>query len=579
MSETFSLNPRNAALAVFSVAAVAVGVWMLAAPTAKKQQKIREKKIKKSVSSEQIDDVAPAKEAAKEAAAAQPSEPTAAAAAPVAQTEETKESDPATLAKEAKTIGNRLFGEKKYKEAIEYYTTAISLLPTDPVFFANRAACYSNLNDHVSTIADCNSALELDNRYIKAIYRRAQAYDATGEKEKALNDYTAICMLEEFKKESSIATTDRLLKDVGTLKASKAMETKVARLPSETFVKAYMDSFRPKNFGASIVAQFPKESTSDVLLHKAYDAVLARDWATAMKTIEESVETNAFSSDKVHAFALNTLGTFCFLKGDIPLAMQHLDKSLSLDSTSMNTLIKRASIFMERQDLESALREYENAEKVSSTDPDLYYHRGQVRFLTGDVHAAIGDYKRSLELDNDFVYAHIQLAVAQYKNQDQGQAEKTFLKALKKFADIPEVFNYYGEVLLDMGRFEEAEKNFDKAIEMDGTSPLPYINKSILYLQAKQDPESAEKFCKQAAQVDPTCDIAYIQLAQLLIHQNRLQDALDAYDSAIHVTRTEPELVNAISCREACAAQLYVSNMYPDVYAKLRGAAAAAGGV
>ncbi|KAJ3010020.1 UNVERIFIED_CONTAM: TOM (translocase of outer membrane) complex component, partial [Siphonaria sp. JEL0065] len=85
---------------------------------------------------------------------------------------------------------------------------------------------------------------------------------------------------------------------------------------------------------------------------------------------------------------------------------------------------------------------------------------------------------------------------------------------------------------------------------------------------------TAEKFCNEAAKVDPTCDIAFIQLAQLLIHQNRLEDALVAYDSAIRVTRTEPELVNAISCREACAAQLYVSLKYPDVYAKLRGAAA-----
>ncbi|KAI8607357.1 hypothetical protein BC830DRAFT_1073067, partial [Chytriomyces sp. MP71] len=147
-----------------------------------------------------------------------------------------------------------------------------------------------------------------------------------------------------------------------------------------------------------------------------------------------------------------------------------------------------------------------------------------------------------------------------------------FVKALRKFAKVPEVYNYYGEVLLDQQRFDDALANFDKAIEMDGTSPLPYINKSILFLQSRGDAATAEQLCKKAAEVDPTCDIAYIQLAQLLIHQNRLEDALAAYDTAVGVTRTEPELVNAISCREACAAQLYVSKMYPDVYAKLRGA-------
>ncbi|KAJ3075763.1 TOM (translocase of outer membrane) complex component [Podochytrium sp. JEL0797] len=558
---------RSATIAAFSVAAVAVGIWMLVTPLNKAAKPAPIKSKKQPV--KEVQQVEPKEEAKEEV-----SKPV------VVEEEKPKEApkDAATLAKEAKTIGNRLFGEKKYTQAIPYYTQAIALLPTDPVFYANRAACHSNLNDHASTIDDCTSALALDPRYIKAIYRRAQAYAATGALQNALNDYTAICMLEEFSKESSIETTDRILKELGVEKASKVMETKEARLPSETFVKAYMESFRPANFGAATVATFPSTLPGDALLHKAYEAIAVKDWPLAVKLIEESVSEPEMT-DIARAFALNTLGTFCFLKGDIPTAMTHLDASLALDPTSMNTLIKRASIFMERQDLESAVREYARAESVCSTDPDLYYHRGQVRFLTGDVTAAISDYTKSLELDSDFVYAHIQLAVAQYKNGDLEAAEKTFERALIKFSNVPEVFNYYGEVLLDMARFEEAMVNFDKAIEMDGTSPLPFINKSILVLQSTRDADLAESFCLLAAKVDPTCDIAYIQLAQLLIHQNRLSDALAAYDNAILVTRTEPELVNAISCREACAAQLDVSERFPDVYAKLRAGAAAQQGM
>ncbi|KAJ3021302.1 UNVERIFIED_CONTAM: TOM (translocase of outer membrane) complex component, partial [Siphonaria sp. JEL0065] len=410
------LSPRNAFVAAISVAAVAVGIWILGSPTQKKVAKVKAaKSLAKSASNESIDDVVPNVDGKKKAVKKDETKATVkdtpvVESAPIAvlATDETKkeapvadsavpvvesEKDNETLAKEAKTIGNRLFGEKKYEEAIKYYTTAISLLPTDPVFFANRAACFSNLDNHTATISDCDAALALDPRYIKAVYRRAQAYTAIGDLEKALNDYTAICMLEEFKKESSITTTDRILKELGVAKAEKAMETKVARLPSETFVKAYMDSFRPKNFGAS-----------------AYEAILAKDWESAITLVQESLSLE-MSSDRIRAFALNTLGTFCFLKGDIPTAMQHLDTSLTLDPKNMNTLIKRASIFMERQDLENAVREYEKAESVSSTDPDLYYHRGQVRFLTGDVSAAIIDYQKSLELDSEFVYAHIQLAV------------------------------------------------------------------------------------------------------------------------------------------------------------------------
>ncbi|KAJ3263561.1 TOM (translocase of outer membrane) complex component [Chytriomyces hyalinus] len=565
---------RTVAIAAVSLAAVGLGLWMLSSPAVPSTVKVEAKEKKRSKKTATKKDADASTATTAEAAPVTSTPETETPAAPAVVTEKSAEvvaeKDSATLAKEYKTQGNRLFGEAKYAEAIEFYSKAIEINSNDAVFFANRAACYSNLQNHEATIKDCDSALAIDPRYLKAVYRRAQAYSALDKLDLALNDYTAICMLEEFKKESSISTTDRVLKDLGTAKATEVMKTKVARLPSETFVKAYMDSFRPKNFGASIVAEFPSELAGDALLHKTYEAILARDWATAMSTLEEALEKEM--SENVRAFALNTMGTFSFLKGDIPLAMEFLDKSLAIEPNNMNTLIKRASIFMERQDLEAAIQEYQRAETISTTDPDLYYHRGQVRFLTGDIESAIKDYKKSLELDNEFVYAHIQLAVAMYKNEDQSGAEKTFIKALRKFSEVPEVYNYYGEVLLDQQRFDEALKNFDKAISMDGTSPLPYINKSILYLQYKGDPVQAEQFCKKAAEVDPTCDIAYIQLAQLLIHQNRLEDALIAYDAAIDVTRTEPELVNAISCREACAAQLYVSKKYPDVYAKLRGA-------
>jgi mitochondrial import receptor subunit TOM70 len=56
--------------------------------------------------------------------------------------------------------------------------------------------------------------------------------------------------------------------------------------------------------------------------------------------------------------------------------MSFLDKALSLDNQHVNSLIKRASIFMEKGDIESALKEYERACAINENDPDVYYHRG-----------------------------------------------------------------------------------------------------------------------------------------------------------------------------------------------------------
>lgn len=58
-------------------------------------------------------------------------------------------------------------------------------------------------------------------------------------------------------------------------------------------------------------------------------------------------------------------------------------------------------------------------------------------------------------MDENFVYAHIQLGVAQYKLGDVGSAVATFEKATRKFKESGEVYNYHGEILLDTQQFEE----------------------------------------------------------------------------------------------------------------------------
>ena len=150
-------------------------------------------------------------------------------------------------------------------------------------------------------------------------------------------------------------------------------------------------------------------------------------------------------------------------------AMVELEKALEVDPKNVNSIIKKASILMERAAVQEAIEAFELAERVDPADPDLYYHRGecaslfdsfdaitkpqhptgQVRFLMQDNDNAIADYKKSLELDDNFVYAYIQLGVGQYKLGQTAKAMATFKKAAKKFKGSGEVYNYHGEILLD----------------------------------------------------------------------------------------------------------------------------------
>jgi len=65
--------------------------------------------------------------------------------------------------------------------------------------------------------------------------------------------------------------------------------------------------------------------------------------------------------------------------------------------------------------------------------------------------------------------------------------------------------------------------------------------------------------------VDPECDIAVATMAQLLLQQGKVTDALKYFEQAAELSRTEGEVVNALSYAEATRTQLEVS-LLPDCF-------------
>lgn len=418
----------------------------------------------------------------------------------------------------------------------------------------------------------------MDPKYLKALGRRATAYEKLGRLTEALNDYTSVCVLEGFRNEATMASPDRVLKELAAAKAKQMFASRTAALPSDTFLTAYFDSFRAQPSHESLVVSSDNKHESVVLLRTAFDCVKLHSYKDALDAVNKAIEVADFANDSFAAFALNLRGTIYFLMGRVDDAISDIDNALQVIPQDVNSLIKRATLHMERNEIEKTIDIFSQIEKSSPAHVDMFYHRGQVRFLTGDFQGAVDDYSASIENEKEnesSVYVHIQMAVAKYKLGDIASAEKKFKESRSLFPDSPDVYNYHGEVLMDRQSFSDALKCFDKAIEMCPTSPLPYVNKSILYVQWKQDINTAEQVCREALKVDPLCDLAYQHLGQLLCHLNRIDEAVDVYDKAAAVCRTENELMSIISCREAALAQLHVAKTFPGLMEALRQSALA----
>ncbi|MCJ1343857.1 TOM (translocase of outer membrane) complex component [Peltigera leucophlebia] len=477
-----------------------------------------------------------------------------------------------------KAAGNLAYGDKRYNDAIDLYGKAILCKP-DPIYYSNRAACFNALANWEKVVEDTSAAIALDSEYVKALNRRANAYEHLEKFSEALLDYTASCIIDQFRNDQSAQSVERLLKKVAEAKAKVILEGKERKLPSPSFVTNYLQSFRPRPAPEGL------EDTADLEEESGKGQLRAGLQALTKKT-SDGYESASAAFDKAlelqdlgehDALAYNMRGTFRYLRGENADALEDLNKSAELQPSLSQSYIKRASMHLELGNREAAAKDFEKAMEQQKEDPDIYYHRAQLHFILGEFAEAAKDYQKSIDLDRDFIFSHIQLGVTQYKMGSVASSMATFRRCIKNFSKVPDVYNYYGELLLDQQKYQEALENFDKAVDMEkqtkpiGMNVLPLINKALALFQWKQDFQEAENLCQKALIIDPECDIAIATMAQLLLQQGKVAEALKYFEKAAELSRTEGEIVNALSYAEATRTQLEVQQKYPQLATKLQG--------
>lgn len=154
-------------------------------------------------------------------------------------------------------------------------------------------------------VQDCDEALKLDSRYLKAMNRRATALEALERYEEALRDFTASAILDRFQNKGTGESVERVLKALATKRTAEILASRPPRLPSYTFISAYFAAFRPRQHPA-----LPEEpSQGDLTLDLALDALDASNYIHSLTLVNEAME-QGISTDVGKAEALNLRGTF-----------------------------------------------------------------------------------------------------------------------------------------------------------------------------------------------------------------------------------------------------------------------------
>merc|ERR1719450_1880102 len=93
------------------------------------------------------------------------------------------------LADSEKEKGNEAFYAKDFEEAEAYYSRSLHYRPDDPSCWANRALARLKLENPSGALEDCEHALAINPRYMKALHRKGKALYELARYEEAVQSF------------------------------------------------------------------------------------------------------------------------------------------------------------------------------------------------------------------------------------------------------------------------------------------------------------------------------------------------------------------------------------------------------
>ncbi|XP_042178610.1 mitochondrial import receptor subunit TOM70-like [Oncorhynchus tshawytscha] len=498
---------------------------------------------------------------------------------------ELEDMSPLDRAQGAKNKGNKYFKAGKYEQAIQCYTEAIGLCPRDnqtdlSTFYQNRAAAYEQQMMWTEVVQDCTQAVEMNPRYIKALFRRAKALERLDNKKECLEDVTAVCILEAFQNQQSMLLADKVLKLLGKEKAKDKYKNRDPLMPSPQFIKSYFSSFTDDIISQPLQKGEKKDEDKDNE-GEAAEVTESSGYLKAKQYMEEEnydkiiseCTKEVESGGRYTAEALLLRATFYLLIGNATGAQPDLDRVINMEDANIklraNALIKRGSMYMQQQQPMMSTQDFNMAAEIDTRNADVYHHRGQLKILLDQVEEAVGDFDECILLRPDSALAQAQKCFALYRQAYTGNSQSQVQTAMDGFEDVirrfpkcAEGYALYAQALTDQQQFGKADQMYNKCIDLEPDNATTYVHKGLLQLQWKQDLDLGLDLISKAIEIDNKCDFAYETMGTIEVQRGNLDKAIDMFNKAINLAKSEMEMAHLYSLCDAAYAQTEVARKY-----------------
>jgi len=450
------------------------------------------------------------------------------------ETDQTGLIDPDTqkrLADEKKEEGNQLYKLKSYREALGKYSEAIDLCPQCAAFYGNRSACYMMLGQPKQALEDARTSTTIDPSFVKGWARVAKCCVMLGDvvtARQAINRVSELGgsgvdqeqrnaeLIEKSEKDSQQAYNNKDFRkalyclDKSLEIANYSVRTKTARAECLAFLGRYPEAQE----AANSILQFDTMNADAIyvrglclyyednvdrafthftqVLRLAPDHIKAKEiyrkakslktkkeegnvafkagqLTAALKLYSEALEIDPLNK-KTNAKLFFNRATVAAKLSKTKDCIEDCSKAIDLDNNYTKAVLRRAKCYMETEQYEDAVRDYE---KLSNSDK----HNREYRHLVQQAKLELKkskrkDYYKILGVDKsandeDIKKAYRKRAMVHHPDRHSGATDDEKKEHEQKFKEVGEAY----AVLSDAKKRQRYDTGQDIEEEGGGYSP------------------------------------------------------------------------------------------------------------
>ncbi|CAM6084741.1 unnamed protein product [Calypogeia fissa] len=511
------------------------------------------------------------------------------------------------MADDAKAKGNSAFSAGKYEEAIEHFSTAISLAPENHVLYSNRSASYASLQKYSEALADAKKTVELKPDWSKGYSRLGAAYVGLSKFDDAVTAYKDGLKLDPNNEalksglsDAQAANAKARAPPVGGgaspfanifqgpdvwAKIQTDPRTR-AFLAQPDFVKMLQDVQRNPNnlnryindprmmqvLGVLLGVNIQTPSKEDMESGKWDDESAAADDIPATterspppnaaetsskepqsapvepepEPMETSSEEKEKKERKAEAIKEKELGNQTYKKKQFQEAIEHYTKALELDDEDISYLTNRAAVYLEMGQYEEAIKDCDAAvERGREVRADF---KIIARALTRKGTA----YVKMAKTSKDYAPAieAFNKALTEHRNPDTLKRLNDAERAKKEL----EQQEYFDPALADEERekgneffkqaqYPEAVRHYTEAIKRNPNDVKAYSNRAACYTKLGALPE-ALKDADKCIEIEPTFVKGYSRKGTVQFFMKEYDKALETYQTGLTHEKDNQELLD-----------------------------------